>query len=132
MTLVPVHEALQAEVWVKNEDAGFVREQQAVKIKLTAYPFQKYGMIDGEVTHISADADDAKGNGNARLQGGEDSAPPSGQSNYRALVKLKARRLNTEDASHLLSPGMQVAAEIKLSDQTSARISAVTCQEGLP
>lgn len=118
MTLVPVHEALQAEVWVKNEDAGFVREQQPVKIKLTAYPFQKYGMIDGEVTHISADADDAKANGNGRLQGGEESTPPSGQSNYRALVKLKTQKLNTEDASHLLSPGMQVAAEIKLSDQT--------------
>lgn len=29
MTLVPNNEALQAEVWLKNEDAGFVRQQDS-------------------------------------------------------------------------------------------------------
>lgn len=58
MTLVPNNEALQAEVWVKNSDAGFVYEGQKVKVKLSAYPFQKYGMVDGKVLHVSADATD--------------------------------------------------------------------------
>lgn len=56
MTLVPKDEALRAEVWVRNDDIGFVREQQPVKLKLAAFTFQKYGMVKGTVTHLSADA----------------------------------------------------------------------------
>jgi hemolysin D len=56
MTLVPKSEQLQAEVWVENEDAGFVRTGQPVKIKILSYQFQKYGMVDGAVSHIGADA----------------------------------------------------------------------------
>src|SRR3546814_394985 len=61
MTLVPNNEALLAEVWVKNSDAGFVHEGHEVKVKLSAYPFQKYGMVDGKVLRVGADATD-KGN----------------------------------------------------------------------
>ena len=56
MSLVPVDENLVAEVLIRNEDVGFVHEGQRVKVKLAAYPFQKYGMIDGTVRRISADA----------------------------------------------------------------------------
>ena len=59
LSLVPDSEALVAEVSVKNDDVGFVYPHQKVKIKLAAYPFQKYGMLDGEVLHIGPDASDA-------------------------------------------------------------------------
>lgn len=118
MTLVPTNEALQAEVWVKNEDAGFVHSNQPVKLKLTAYPFQKYGMIDGEVTHVSADANDNAANGNANRSAKEGGQDTPMQSTYRALVNLKTQTLNTEENQLVLTPGMQVAAEIKLGDQT--------------
>jgi hemolysin D len=52
MTLVPSNEELNAEVWLKNEDAGFVHQGQLVKLKLMAYPFQKYGMLEGVVEHV--------------------------------------------------------------------------------
>lgn len=39
-----------------NEDIGFVRSGQPVKLKFAAYPFQKYGMGAGHVEHVSADA----------------------------------------------------------------------------
>ncbi|MDP3911960.1 MAG: HlyD family type I secretion periplasmic adaptor subunit, partial [Gemmatimonadales bacterium] len=44
MTLVPKDEKLRAEVWVKNDDIGFVHKAQPVKIKLATFTFQKYGM----------------------------------------------------------------------------------------
>src|SRR5207249_6931308 len=46
MTLVPKDEILRAEVWVKNDDIGFVREGQPAKLKLAPFTFQKYGMLD--------------------------------------------------------------------------------------
>ena len=44
-SLVPQDEKLKAEVWVSNEDIGFVRPSQAVKLKFAAYTFQKYGKV---------------------------------------------------------------------------------------
>jgi HlyD family secretion protein len=39
MTLVPLAEPLVAEVWLQNQDAGFVRPAQPVKLKLASFPF---------------------------------------------------------------------------------------------
>lgn len=120
MTLVPNNEALQAEVWLKNEDAGFVHAGQQVKVKLMAYPFQKYGMMDGKVLQVSADATD-KSNSNNNQNNQSDNQNSSGsitQLAYRTLIKLDKQQLRIEQENLRLTPGMQVAAEIKLADQT--------------
>ena len=68
MTLVPADELLRAEVWVSNQDVGFVHAGQDAKRKLTAFTFQKYGMLHGRVLRVSADAAEqqAAGGGTAR------------------------------------------------------------------
>ena len=115
MTLVPQGEQLQAEVWVENEDAGFVRPQQPTKIKILAYQFQKYGMVDGTVTHISADASDANRAANTPDNGTKDNGAPA---KYRALVSLKSQALSADGEQFKLTPGMQVSAEVKLGTRT--------------
>lgn len=117
MTLVPANEALQAEVWLSNEDAGFVHEGQPVKIKLAAYPFQKYGMVDGTVTLVSPDATDRQNGDTASA------TPPGGQAqtgslSYRTLITLTRQRLEADGEALKLTPGMAVNAEIKLADRT--------------
>ncbi len=118
MTLVPKDEILRAEVWVSNQDVGFIHQGQPTKVKLASYQFQKYGMVQGEVAHLSADATDAN------QQGTGASAPPTAQSPngqpyaYRALVDLKAQELIVNGIKHALSPGMQVTAEIHLGTRT--------------
>lgn len=121
MTLVPNNEALQAEVWLKNEDAGFVHEGQAVKIKLMAYPFQKYGMIEGKVLQVSADATDksnANNNQNAQGDNKQNASGATTQLAYRTIIQLNKQSLDTEQDQLHLTPGMQVEAEIKLADET--------------
>lgn len=115
MTLVPKDELLQAEVWIENEDAGFVQGNQPVKVKILSYQFQKYGMVDGAVSHIGADASEAKQNGNAPDSTGKDNASPA---KYRALINLKAQSLNVDGERFNLAPGMQVTAEVKLGTRT--------------
>lgn len=120
MTLVPNNEALQAEVWLKNEDAGFVRQNQAVKVKLSAYPFQKYGMVDGKVLQVSADATD-KSATNGNQNSGDSTQSASGSTTqlaYRTIIQLSKQNLEIEQDKLHLAPGMQVVAEIKLADQT--------------
>lgn len=121
MTLVPNNEALQAEVWLKNEDAGFVHEGQMVKVKLMAYPFQKYGMVDGKVLQVSADATDRSNANNNQSSQSDNTQNTSGsnpQLAYRTIVQLNQQNLEIEQEKLLLTPGMQVAAEIKLANQT--------------
>jgi len=114
MTLVPVHETLNAEVWIKNEDAGFVHAGQSVKLKLTAYPFQKYGMIDGVVQQVGADATEQSQQRNNASEETKTLLPAS----YKTLIKLSMQELKVDDKVLELNPGMQVSAEIKLADQT--------------
>ena len=117
MTLVPQGDTLIAEVWVGNQDVGFVRPGQDVKLKLAAFQFQKYGMIEGVVRQVSADATEApSANTRSDALGGRDR--PMGPLAYRALVDLKTQELATESASYPLSPGMQVASEINLGTRS--------------
>jgi hemolysin D len=114
MTLVPQDESLRAEVWITNQDVGFVRAEQPVKIKLAAFPFQKYGVLGGTVSHISPDA--AGSNGASRA----DSAKDEGASAlvYRALVDLKTSYLESDGHRYALTPGMQVSAEVHLGTRS--------------
>ena len=120
MTLVPNNEALQAEVWLKNEDAGFVKQHQQVKVKLSAYPFQKYGMVDGKVLQVSADATDksASNSQNNQSNDTQNTNASNTQLAYRTIIQLSQQSLEIEQDKLHLAPGMQVVAEIKLADQT--------------
>ena len=115
MTVVPNGEALIAEVQIKNADAGFIRANQPVRVKVASYPFQKYGMLEGEITHLGADATDTVG-------GRPEEVSPenrlSVQANYKAHVKLKAQHLDAQGRQFQLKPGMQVVAEIHLGERT--------------
>lgn len=105
LNVVPLGEPLMAEVAVKNEDAGFVAPGQKVKVKLQAYPFQKYGMLDGVVEVLSADSS----------VNDPQKASVMGQSpqSYKLLVKLGAQELKSPAGENLkLSPGMVVTAEV--------------------
>ncbi len=111
-TIVPNGEALRAEVWIANADIGFVHEDQPVKVKVAAFPFQKYGMVEGLVRHVGADSSDMP------ERGGDAQSGQSGQSRYRALVELGDQSIERDGFAHALTPGMQVSAEINLGDRT--------------
>lgn len=104
MNIVPKDEPLQAEVLLKNEDVGFVAIGQPVKLKVAAYPFQKYGMLDGKVHLVSADSADPKQQAPGQVP----------NLSYRAIVRLDMRALQSAATGEKLelNPGMLVTAEI--------------------
>ncbi len=109
LNLVPSNEMLQAEVLLSNEDVGFVSQGQKAQIKVAAYPFQKYGLIDGKVTLLSADSADPK----------QQQQTQQPQLSYRALLSLNEQHLKTPNGEKLsLTPGMLVAAEIHQGRRT--------------
>lgn len=117
-TVVPLDELLKAEVWVNNDDIGFVREGQSVKIKLAAFPFQKYGMLTGQVERVGADTSERNANGlsaNAS-QPAANAAPPA----YKVLVNLDSQHLEMHGNHFAASVGMLAVAEIHLGDRSVA------------
>ena len=117
LTLVPEGDKLLAEVWVSNQDVGFVRPGQGAKLKLVAFQFQKYGMVDGKVLHVNADATEApSANTRSDALGGRDR--PMGPLSFRALVDLSSQELAVEGGKYLLQPGMQVSGEIHLGTRS--------------
>jgi len=114
-SLVPKDERLTAEVWISNEDVGFVRPGQRVKLKFAAYPFQKYGLGEGRVEHLGADA---QSEAEARDQG----LAGTGQRplRYKALIALDRPVLQSGDVQYPLTAGMQTTAEILLGQRTVA------------
>ena len=117
MTIVPKGERLRAEIWVSNDDIGFVRAQQPARIKLAAFQFQKYGMVDATVAQVSADATESP-SANSRSGGLAGRDRPAGPLAFRALVDLKTDYLESDGKRYALAPGMQVMAEIHLGERT--------------
>jgi len=97
MVIVPNQHQLEVEAMVANLDIGFVKEDQDVEIKIDAFPFTKYGVINGVLTFLSNDAiaDEQLG------------------LIYKAHVDMQEMAIQVEDKQVMLSPGMTVAVEIK-------------------
>ena len=97
MVIVPQSAELEIEAYVENKDIGFVYEGQTAAIKLDAFPFTKYGTLDGKIVDLSDDAisDEDKG------------------LIYKARVSLKQSVMQIEGKQVKLGPGMAVSVEIK-------------------
>ncbi len=116
MTLVPREDALRAEVWVRNDDVGFVQPGQRVRLKLSTFTFQKYGFVEGEVLTVSADAAEQGGDAQAAAASRGRAASPLA---YKTLVSLNAQSLEHAGRSLKLAPGMQVSAEVHLGTRSA-------------
>jgi len=107
MTVVPKNDPIEAEVWITHLDAGFVQPKQQAQVKLAAYPFQKYGMVNGEVSQVSPDATEPDKDKEQRDAPG-----------YRAVIRLPSAFLENAGKRYRLTPGMQVTAEINLGNRS--------------
>jgi len=113
VTLVPINVPLEAEVSINTRDIGRIAVGKEARIKLDAYPFQKYGTASGEVRTISQDTF-------MTGQQPEQTATPSQPAApfFKARILLADTRLNASDVPVRLLPGMIVSTEIKVGNRT--------------
>lgn len=97
MIIVPETHSLQVEAWLANKDIGFVEAGQRAEVKVEAFPFTKYGTLEGSVVHVSSDAVPDEKLGLL----------------YKTKVRIEQTTINVGDKNINLSPGMAVTAEIK-------------------
>ena len=97
MVIVPKKDQLEVEAWVENKDIGFVDPNQKAEIKIDAFPFTKYGTIDGQIASLSTDAVPLDKVGQL----------------YAARVTMARSDIPVGNKIVHLSPGMTVSVEIK-------------------
>ncbi len=105
---------VSVEAFVQNKDIGFVKVGQRVAVKLEAFNFTDYGMIEGTVENISRDAIDQSQQpaGSVRDENGRPVQPGLV---YAAKISLPCA-LTDPTRTPLcdrVQPGMAVQAEIK-------------------
>lgn len=115
MVIVPDDSAVEVEAMILNKDIGFVREGQPVRIKLEAFPFTDYGLIEGVVESISRDAIDQSQQGAAERDAKNRPLQPGLV--YAARIRLKQRTIRIGNRIQIIGPGLAVQAEIKTAER---------------
>lgn len=115
MTIVPDGTGIEVDALVPNKDVGFVAEGQAVEVKLEAFPFTRYGLVEGRLRRLGRDAVQPSPQG-AAGQGGAAGAAP-GEAAYPARVTLDRDWIDTGSRREAIRPGMRVSAEIKTGER---------------
>lgn len=126
MVIVPNTGPLEVEALMANRDVGFIELGQKAVVKIDAFPFTRYGKIDGTVTRVSHDAVDNRDvNGStdtSRIARGQSITQAGGASNSQDLVfpvtiNLARASLFVDGRDIPLTPGMTVAVEIRTGDR---------------
>jgi hemolysin D len=61
LTIVPLVSPIEVEAMIANGDIGFVEPGQTAVVKVEAFPFTRYGTVEGRVAKVSRDAVDERG-----------------------------------------------------------------------
>ena len=99
--IVPKDAPLIIKATVLNKDIGFIKEGMGAELKIDTFDFQKYGLIDAVVSHVSDDAIEDEKLGPV----------------YEVYLKPKKNYLMVKGKKEYLSSGMSVTAELKVGQR---------------
>ncbi len=108
VTLVPLGGELEVDAMIRAGDIGKVKVGDSVRIKVTAFPYQTHGTLEGTVRVLSEDAFTAP------AQGEEASAKAPGGAFYRARIAFDADKNTESKLPPKLIPGMETQCEIRV------------------
>ena len=107
-SLVPADTRLQAHLYAPSSALGFIRPQQPVRLRVAAFPHQKFGHQAGAVLQVSS----------TPLQAGELAALPLAvkpdEPLYRVTVNLEQQYVLAYGREQPLAAGMQLDADVML------------------
>jgi hemolysin D len=107
MKIVPKEELL-AEVFVTNEDIGFIRPGMPVRIRVDSFPAREFGEIPGELVFVGSDA-----------------LPPTQDMpryTFPCRVRLDRQHMTVKGVPIPLQAGMSVTTHIHVRNRTALNI----------
>ena len=121
LTIVPLGGSIEVQAMIANQDIGFVEVGQPAVVKVDAFPFTRYGTINGVVEKVSRDAVDQRDStvlsdaaNAAKTQSSAPNSPAKTQDLvFPATIKLTQSAIDIDGKAVALIPGMGVSVEIK-------------------
>jgi membrane fusion protein len=105
MSILPAGASLEAQLLVPTRAAGFIKPGQKVALRYQAFPYQRFGHHEGEVTRV----------GRSVIQPNETPLPVAvNEPVYRVTVKLPSQGVMAYGQAMNLQSGMGVDADIWL------------------
>lgn len=98
MVIVPNTQHNVAEVNILNKDIGFIYPGQKAVIKIDAFPYTRYGTIEGTIVNIAKDSIQHEQLGLV----------------YPVLIELDKQVMGEDEAQYKLATGMSLVADIKI------------------
>jgi hemolysin D len=121
MRVVPTDGPIEIEAYLPNRDIGFVTAGMPAVIKIEAFPFTRYGVVEGKVVHVATDAipepDAQQIEGSATNE--VESLIPIGNVQrmqnlvFPVTVRPDRTTITVDGHEMPLKPGMAVSVEIK-------------------
>jgi len=102
MEIVPTDDSLVIEARLSPTDRGYVKVGQPALVKISTYEYIRYGGLEGTVSQIAADANDAR----------------SGNPYFRVIIKTKHAYLGEGGVKLPITPGMQATIDIRTGERT--------------
>ncbi|MHB9839405.1 HlyD family type I secretion periplasmic adaptor subunit [Paraburkholderia terrae] len=101
MEIVP-DDALEVEARLQNRDIGFVSVGQRAAVKVEAFPYTRYGFLNGTITSVSNNAVQDKKLGLT----------------FPVRIRLETNRIHIDNRWISLTPGMAVMADIRTGSRS--------------
>ncbi len=109
MTIMPQDSQLKAVLLVPSRAYGFVEAGQSTKLRFDAFPYQRFGLFDGEVTYTSRYI----------VLPGEVEMPVNIDTPvYQVEVQMASQQISAYGQSVPLQPGMTISADIVLEERS--------------
>ena len=102
MEIVPAKDQLVLELKLMPSDRGYVKLGQEAVVKISAYDFYRYGVLDGKVQAIAPDTDEGRNQ----------------EQYFRVIVETKQAFFGEQSQGMSITPGMNGEVDIKVETQS--------------
>jgi len=111
LTILPEDTRLYAELFVPTRAVGFVEKGQKVLLRYSAFPYQRFGLHDGEITDVSK----------VILSPKEVPVPvPLNEPVYKVTVAIDKQHIQAKGHEVPLQTGMMLEADILVDERSLA------------
>jgi membrane fusion protein len=112
LSILPKGSVMQAIIFVPTSAFGFIDKGQSTRLRYHAFPYQRFGVHDGQIDQISA---------NVILPNETDIPGIISKPSYRVVVALQAQNITAYGKQIPLRSGMKLEADIVIERRSLIR-----------
>ncbi|MFK8083225.1 MAG: HlyD family secretion protein [Granulosicoccus sp.] len=110
LNIIPEGSTLEAQLYLPTHAIGFIRVGQPVLLRYKAFPYQKFGHYEGEISEVARSTVNRQSI--TRQQPGAGAGASANEPVYPVKVRLLSQTVDAYGSSVDLQPGMELEADV--------------------